>query len=88
MLSIIIPALNEENYLPLLLESIKKQDFKDYEIIVADAGPKDKTVQIAKNYGCKIAPGGLPAKGRNQGAKIAQGDLLLFITADTFFSFS
>lgn len=82
MLSIIIPTFNEEKYLPLLLESIKKQNFLDYEIIVADAGSKDKTLEIAKKYGCKVVPGGLPAKGRNEGAKIAKGDLFLFLDAD------
>lgn len=71
MLSIIVPALNEEKYLPILLSQIKKQNFNsDSEIIVADAGSKDKTVEIARNYGCKIIPGGLPARGRNEGAKI------------------
>ncbi len=83
MISIIIPALNEKEYLPLLLESIKKQSFKDYEIIVADAGSTDKTVEIAKDYGCRITTGGLPAKGRNKGAEIAKGDLFLFIDADS-----
>jgi glycosyltransferase involved in cell wall biosynthesis len=83
MLNIIIPALNEEKYLSMLLESIKKQDFSDYEIILADAGSEDKTLEIAKKYGCIIAPGGLPAKGRNQGAKIAKGDTLFFLDADT-----
>ena len=83
MLSIIIPALNEEDWLPLLLESIKSQHFNDYEIIVADANSKDKTPEIAKKYGCIIVPGGLPAKGRNNGAKVARGDLLFFLDADT-----
>ena len=83
MLSIIIPSLNEEKYLPLLLDSIKDQKFnQEYEIILADAGSKDKTIEIAKSYGCKITTGGLPAKGRNEGAKIAKGDLLLFLDAD------
>ena len=82
MLSIIIPTLNEEDYLPWLLNSIKKQDFVDYEIIIADAGSKDKTLSIAKSYGCKIVPGGLPAKGRNEGAKAAKGDMLIFLDSD------
>lgn len=82
MLSIIIPALNEEERLPLLLESLKKQNFNDYEIILADAGSKDKTLEIAKNYACKITTGGLPGKARNEGAKVAMGDLLLFLDAD------
>jgi len=85
MLSIIIPTLNEEKYLPLLLEEIKKQDFKDLEIIVADAGSEDKTLEIAKNFGCKIVPGGLPAKGRNEGAKEVRGDTLLFLDGDNIY---
>lgn len=84
MLSIIIPTLNEEGYLPLLLESIKKQNFnEDYEIIVADADSKDKTIEIARTYGCKVTAGGSPSKGRNEGAKAASGDLFLFLDADT-----
>jgi len=86
MLSIIIPTLNEEDYLPSLLESIKKQDFIDYEIIVADGGSEDRTIEIAKNYGCKITLGGSPAKGRNEGAKNAKGDLFLFVDADSILS--
>ena len=83
MLSIIIPTLNEEKYLELLLESIKKQNFSDQEIIIADAGSTDKTLEIAKKYKCKIIPGGLPAKGRNEGAKIAKGDVFFFLDSDT-----
>ena len=86
MISIVIPAINEEKYLPLLLESIKKQSFEEppgsYEIILADAGSKDKTLEIAKKYGCLITAGGLPGKGRNLGAKIARGGTLFFLDAD------
>jgi len=82
MLSIIIPALNEEKYLPLLLESIKKQSFSDYEIIVADAGSKDNTLLIARKYGCTIVVGGLPGKARNEGALAARSNLFAFIDAD------
>lgn len=84
-LSIIIPTLNEERYLPILLSQIRKQNFKDYEIIVADANSKDGTVEIAKNFGCILVKGGLPARGRNEGAKIAKGNLLLFMDADNIF---
>jgi len=66
--SIIIPALNEEKTLPVLLDSIKAQDFSDYEVIVADANSKDRTREIAAEYGCRVVDGGLPAVGRNAGA--------------------
>jgi len=83
MLSIVIPTLNEEKYLPLLLKSIKEQNVEEkYELIVADAGSVDKTLEIARALGCNIIEGGLPAKGRNEGAKVAQGDLFLFMDAD------
>ena len=82
MLSIIIPTLNEEDNLKKLLASIQNQDFEKYEIIVADAGSKDNTKKVAKEYGCKIVRGGSPAEGRNAGAKIAKKSTLLFLDAD------
>lgn len=82
MISIVIPTLNEENCLPLLLESIKKQDFSDHEVIVADAGSSDKTKKIAEGFGYKIVPGGVPPEGKNLGAEYAQGEIVFFIDAD------
>lgn len=82
MISVIIPTLNEEDYLPVVLRSVKKQRIRDLEIIVADAGSKDRTVEIAKSFGCRITKGGMPGKGRNEGAKIAKGDIFVFLDAD------
>ncbi|NOY09187.1 MAG: glycosyltransferase [Spirochaetes bacterium] len=83
MISIVIPAYNEELFLPRLLESIRKQAFKDYEIIVADNDSTDGTVRAAINAGARVVRGGLPAAARNRGAEAAGGEYLLFLDADT-----
>lgn len=85
MISIIIPTLNEEKLLPGLLKAIKSQNFKNYEIIISDAGSQDKTIEIAKEFGCKITNGGLPGKGRNNGANVAKYNILFFLDADSIF---
>ena len=45
--SVIIPTLNEEKFLPNLLESLIVQTDKHFEVIVVDGSSKDKTVAIA-----------------------------------------
>jgi glycosyltransferase involved in cell wall biosynthesis len=82
MLSIIIPTYNEERFIGRLLESIKRQKFPDYEVIVADNKSKDTTCQIANKYKARIVKGGLPAEARNIGAANAKGDILLFLDSD------
>lgn len=86
LLSVIIPTLNEEKYLPRLLASLKKQKFVDYEIIVSDGGSSDNTKQIALADGCRWVVDNEhhhPSWQRNNGAALAQGEILLFLDADT-----
>lgn len=80
--SIIIPTYNEEAYLPDLLQSIKRQTKKPAEVIVADANSLDRTREVARRFGCIVVNGGKPAKGRNNGAKKAKSELLLFLDSD------
>ncbi|KPK87895.1 MAG: hypothetical protein AMS27_01060 [Bacteroides sp. SM23_62_1] len=87
--SFIIPALNEEKHIAILIESIKKLDQEyHYEIIVADGGSTDKTREIAEKLGVKVtrdntdAPKTI-ANGRNSGANLASGEILFFCDADT-----
>ena len=86
--SIIIPAHNEEKYLQKTLDSIKSQTLTDYEIVVVTNGCTDKTEEIAKkNIDAKTRHLSLPkpnvSVARNAGALNAQGELLLFLDADT-----
>jgi glycosyltransferase involved in cell wall biosynthesis len=82
VLSIVIPTLNEEKYLPHLLESLEHQTFSDFEILVADACSRDATRDIAAQHGCRIVAGGRIAQGRNAGARHAHGEYVLFLDAD------
>ena len=49
-ISIIIPAYNMEKYIKKTLDSVMKQTFEDYEVIVADDGSTDKTKDIIRKY--------------------------------------
>ncbi|MEM7819418.1 MAG: glycosyltransferase [Candidatus Aenigmatarchaeota archaeon] len=84
--SFIIPTLNEEKYIENCLKSIKNQK-GNYEIIVVDSYSRDRTISIAKKFGCKILfekrKG--PAIARNIGAKHAKGDIIIFVDADARF---
>lgn len=84
-LSIIIPTLNEEAALPATLKSVAALNPAPLEIIVADSGSEDQTVEVARAHGVRVLTN-LP-RGRagqmNAGARQATGDHLCFLHADT-----
>lgn len=88
-ISIIIPTLNEEKYLPPLLKDLTLQTNLDFEVIVVDAHSPDKTAEYASKFATKLPHFTLlnSAKRnvsyqRNIGAKMAKGQYLLFMDAD------
>lgn len=87
-ISIIIPAHNEEDYLQKTLRSIKNQTYQNYEVIVVTNGCTDKTEEIVKkrvNNKLKMLSLSKPnvSRARNYGAGKAEGEILLFLDADT-----
>jgi glycosyltransferase involved in cell wall biosynthesis len=83
--SVIVPAYNEEKFLLATLESIRKQIYRNFEIIVKDGLSKDKTLAIAERYANRVISKKDVSAGdaRNQGATYADGDILIFVDADT-----
>lgn len=82
--SVVIPALNERRALPRTLGCLASQSGR-FEIIVVDGGSTDGTPQIARAHaGTRVitAPKGR-ASQMNAGARLALGDWLLFLHADT-----
>ncbi len=87
-ISIIIPTYNEEKYIGKCFESLKKQSYENFEIVIVDDGSTDKTKEIVQKYK-KIKLFGGKHKGtafsRNLGAGKAKGEILIFIDADMTF---
>ena len=80
--SIVIPTLNEEKNIEILLNEIEKKDFVD-EIIIVDGYSKDKTVEVTEKHGCKIL---YDDKGKGsalrKGLKEAKNDIVISMDAD------
>lgn len=86
--SVVIPNWNGKKFLKQCLDSLKRQEFKDFEIIVVDNGSEDGSVQfiethypevrivkLSKNYGF--------SKAVNDGIKEAKGELVFLLNNDT-----
>ncbi len=89
--SIIVPAFNEEVFLPKTLATVCEAMGEIQipgEIIVVNNNSTDGTATIPERYGAKVIfePKNQISRARNTGAKVAKGDHLIFIDADTIIS--
>jgi glycosyltransferase involved in cell wall biosynthesis len=84
--SVVVPVRNEEESLPLLLDSLLRQSTPADEILIVDGGSTDRTTTVAAAYaqrGVRVLSLGpaYPGRGRNEGAAAAQNDWVAFIDA-------
>lgn len=86
MVSIVIRTLNEQRYLPELLEAIKGQKLPgmQFETVLVDSGSTDDTLKIAKRYNCRIThikkEDFTFGRSLNVGCDYARGEYLVFIS--------
>jgi glycosyltransferase involved in cell wall biosynthesis len=86
-ISVIIPAYNAESTIAETIQSVQKQTFTDFELIVINDGSKDKTVEIVENIKDErlnffsYENRGLPV-ARNRGISHASGEFIAFLDAD------
>lgn len=86
--SIIIPTLNEETNLPILLSCLERQTYKKFEVIHVDGKSEDNTKKVAQNFSNRIDIKTISANKRNVcfqrnlGSKQASGLWLIFMDAD------
>jgi len=84
-ISVVIPAHNEERYVRRTLEALRGQNYDWFEIIVVANGCTDSTAEVAHGRCNRLITLSQKSLGvaRNLGARLAKGELLLFLDADT-----
>ena len=92
VVSLLIPAYNEELLLPAVLERVRASfaaiGFNSYEIVVCDNHSQDRTGEVARAQGAKVVyeEHNQISRARNTAAKGASGKWLIFLDADTLLS--
>jgi len=85
-ISVVIPTYNNAALLCETLDGVRRQTFKDFEIIVVDDGSKDNTGDVVARYDPTIhylqQSNQGPAAARNKGVSLAQGEFIAFCDHD------
>ena len=86
LVSIVIPTFNCESYIGEAVDSVLRQDYRSFEIIVVDDGSTDNTRQVLEKYRGKIRyiyqENGGRSAARNRGIKETRGEYIAFLDAD------
>lgn len=86
--SVVIPTYNQCQYLKKAINSVLKQTYKNFEIIVIDNFSKDKTREIVNSFKSskiiykKFNNNGVIGRSRNLGISLAQGIWIAFLNSD------
>lgn len=91
LISVIVPTYKRTDFLKLTLQSILKQTFQDFEVIIVDDGtPNDDNLILCRTFSkvkyIKIENSGGPAKPRNVGIREAKGKYIAFVDDDDLWS--
>ena len=91
MISVIVPCYNVEKEIDICIDSLLKQTYSDFELILIDDGSKDNTLRILYEYKVKDSrikvisqKNSGPSVARNKGIEIASGDYIAFCDSDDY----
>jgi len=81
---VVVCAYDEGEHIGRLLRSLVEQTLPPNEVIVVDDGSRDETAAIARRRATRVisVEHGGPARGRNLGARLARGEILVFLDGD------
>ncbi len=88
LISIVVPVYNAEKYIGKTIETVLKQSYQNFELLLIDDGSTDASISKMKTYTdtrIRLIPlqqGGCAARARNQGITMAKGRYLAFLDAD------
>jgi glycosyltransferase involved in cell wall biosynthesis len=90
-ISVILPVYNSQDYIKEAIESVLKQTFKDFELIVVNDGSTDSTAEIINSFNDSrlrvLTQDNLgPGAARNNALRVACGNYIMFLDSDDFFS--
>lgn len=88
--SIVVPTYNSERYLGECLESIKRQTYRDFEIIIVDDGSEDATNSISESFILEMGKSATLLRGPHEGSLLARrrgilyakGEYVVFVDSD------